>query len=85
MLSRNIQRLTASIIKKSPYTFDVVWSKDNYILIKLNPKNTNYTPPITPTPAISASTNSNFVYDKHELIEIRELDRKLIERFVYIV
>ena len=82
MISRNIQRLTASIIKKSPYTFDVVWSKDNYILIKLNPKNT---PPITPAPAIPASTNSNFVYDKNELYEIRELDRKLIERFVYIV
>tara|TARA_B100001027_G_C16256571_1_gene327250 strand:+ start:874 stop:1131 length:258 start_codon:yes stop_codon:yes gene_type:complete len=85
MISRNIQRLTASIIKKSPYTFDVVWSKDNYILIKLNPKNTNNTPPITPAPAIPASTNSNFVYDKNELYEIRELDRKLIERFVYIV
>ena len=38
LFSRNITRLTSSLIKQSPYTFDVVWSESNYLLVKLNAK-----------------------------------------------
>ena len=38
LLPRNITRLTSSLIKQSPYTFDVVWSESNYLLVKLNAK-----------------------------------------------
>lgn len=35
---RNVSRLTPSLLKQSPYTFDVVWAKSNYMLIELNAK-----------------------------------------------
>ena len=35
---RNVARLTPSLLKQSPYTFDVVWAKSNYMLIELNGK-----------------------------------------------
>ena len=42
MFPRNITRLTSNIIKKSPYTFDVLWSKGNLMLIEMNPKYPKY-------------------------------------------
>ena len=38
MFPRNINRITSNLIKKSPYNFDVIWSKSNYLLIEMNPK-----------------------------------------------
>ena len=38
MFPRNISRITSNLIKKSPYNFDVIWSKSNYLLVELNPK-----------------------------------------------
>ena len=38
MFPRNITRITSDIIKKTPYTFDVLWSKGNLMLIEMNPK-----------------------------------------------
>lgn len=35
---RNVTRLTPSLLKQTPYTFDVVWAKSNYMLIELNAK-----------------------------------------------
>jgi hypothetical protein len=82
MLSRNITRLTASFIKKSPYTFDVVCAKDNFVLIKLNPKIPNNSPP---TPPVPPPNNLKFVCDQDELFEIRELNPdELRDRFIYI-
>ena len=37
-LLRNVSRLTPSLLQKTPYTFDVVWAKSNYMLIELNAK-----------------------------------------------
>lgn len=42
MFPRNITRLTSNILKKNPYTFDVVWSKSNLMLIEMNPKYPGY-------------------------------------------
>ncbi len=82
MLLRNITRLTTSVIKKSPYTFDVVWAKDNFVLIKLNPKNPNNSPP---TPPIPPPNNLKFVCEQDELFEIRELNPdELRDKFIYI-
>ena len=44
MLQKNIKTLTSSIIKKTPYNFDILWNKGPYLLIEMKPKypkNTN--------------------------------------------
>ena len=38
MFPRNITRITTSVLKNSPYTFDVLWSKSNYMLVEMIPK-----------------------------------------------
>ena len=38
MYPRNITRITTSVLKHSPYTFDVIWSKSNYMLVEMIPK-----------------------------------------------
>ena len=38
MLPRNITRITTSVLKNSPYTFNVVWSKSNFMLVEINQK-----------------------------------------------
>ena len=43
MLFANIRRLTPDIIKKSPVTFDIIWSTETNMFIQLNPKKPSYT------------------------------------------
>ena len=41
MLSKHFKSLTPSLLKQVPYSFDIIWNKDNYLLIKLNNKHVN--------------------------------------------
>ena len=38
MFPRNLTRITTSVLKNSPYNFDVVWCKSNFMLVEMNPK-----------------------------------------------
>ncbi len=38
MLPQNITRITSNVLKKYPYTFDILWNKSNYLLVELNHK-----------------------------------------------
>lgn len=41
MLSKHFKSLTPSLLNQVPYSFDIIWNKDNYLLIKLNKKELN--------------------------------------------
>ena len=41
MSYKTIRRLTPAIIEKSKYNFDVMWSGEKYMFIKLNEKHPN--------------------------------------------
>jgi hypothetical protein len=76
MFPRNIARLTASIIEKSPYTFDVVWARSNYMLIEMNG---NYPQGGEAAPDHDLKSVS-FENDKTaEVFEIREIKMPMVK------
>lgn len=76
MFPRNIARLTASMIEKSPYTFDVVWAKSNYMLIEMNG---NYPKGAEVAPDHDLKSVS-FENDKPaEVFEIREIKMPMVK------
>lgn len=66
MFPRNLTRITTSVLRNSPYNFNVVWSKSNYMLVEMIPK----PPPPGKIPDydMEAQIHSNL-----ELYEIREI------------
>lgn len=65
---RNVSRLTPSLLKKSPYTFDVVWAKSNYMLVELNAKYPDH----GEVPDYDLETVS-YQTDGNELFEVKEI------------
>jgi len=65
---RNVSRLTPSLLQKSPYTFDVVWAKSNFMLVELNAKY----PKCDKVPDYDLETVS-YQTDGNEVFEVKEI------------
>ena len=65
---RNVSRLTPSLLKKSPYTFDVVWAKSNFMLVELNAKYPDH----GEVPDYDLETVS-YQTDGNELFEVKQI------------
>ena len=68
MIPRNITRITASLLKNSPYTYEVLWSKSNYVLVELVQK----LPPPGKIPDYYMKSQY-YLNDVKELFEIQEI------------
>ena len=66
MFPRNLTRITTSVLRNSPYNFDVVWSKSNYMLVEMIPK----PPPPGKIPDYDMEAQ---IHPNLELYEIREI------------
>lgn len=65
---RNVSRLTPSLLQKSPYTFDVVWAKSNFMLVELNAKYPNCDKvPDYDLETVSYQTDGNEVFEVKEI------------------
>tara|TARA_B100000886_G_C20219380_1_gene405811 strand:+ start:87 stop:341 length:255 start_codon:yes stop_codon:yes gene_type:complete len=66
MFPRNLTRITTSVLRNSPYNFDVIWSKSNYMLVEMIPK----PPPPGKIPDYDMEAQ---IRPNLELYEIREI------------